>query len=138
MKKILFTVILSLMSFFTFSQKVYNFYGFGFDYVTNSTAQMSDLLKNGGTSKSVMRSNGFNLFEVDLDNKIFTHDYVNEDGLSAISKITNIQYTQEYVKFDVSTKDFGVLNCMISLNESSKYDFVVKYKKGSDTRVAMF
>jgi hypothetical protein len=128
------------MSFVSLAQSEFNFFGFGFNYIdyTSPQTKMESLLIYGPVKEPVLWSDGFNLFEINIDKKTFTHNYVNETGLGETSTITNLIKTEEYIKFNVTSKKFGPYTCMISLNTNSKYGFIVKYNKGNKTQIAFF
>ncbi len=141
MKNLILTIAFLFSTMLAFSQSEFNFVGMGFYYIdfTNPKSEMSYLLQNGPKSESAIWSDGFNHFEIHLDEKTFTHRYSGgEEGVKTVSKITNIVKTSDYVKFDVKTKDFGTLTCMVSLNDKSNYEFIVKYKNGNNTELAFY
>ncbi len=124
----------------TFSQTTFYFFGIGFTYcdITNKEIKVESLLKSGPVG-NVMKSDGFNHYEINLDTKNFIHRYAGENtGIREISKITNMVKTKDYIKFDVKTNEFGVITCLINLDPYCSNQFLVKYKNGSKTEVAFF
>lgn len=128
----------------TFSQTTFYFFGIGFTYcdITNKEIKVESLLKSGPVG-NVMKSEGFNHYEINLDTKTFIHNYAGENTrIEDVSKITNMVKTKEYIKFDVKTDEFGVITCYINKNknknQSNQNQFLVKYKNGSKTEVAFF
>ena len=140
MKNFVLTIAFLFSTALVFSQSYFNFAGIGFSYcdITDKNADIVSLLKSGPVG-DVMTSDGFNHFEINLDDKTFTHRYAgNEEGVKNVSKITNVVKTKDYVKFNVKTDDFGDLTCVISLNGNFKSEFIVKYKDGNKTEVAFY
>ncbi len=141
MKTIFLNLSFLFVSFISFCQTQFNFVGFGFykmDY-SNSKTSLSTLLQNGPNSQNTVWTEGFNHYEIDLDNKTFVHRYVGEnEGIKKVSVINNLVTTDDYVKFDINTEDFGNVTCLISLNTKFKSDLVFKYKSGNTTKVAFF
>lgn len=140
MKNFFLSIVFLFSTFLVFSQSNFNFVGIGFSYcdITNKNVDIISLLKSGPFG-DVMTSDGFNHFEIDLDNKTFTHRYAGDGvGVKDISKITNVVKTKDYVKFNVKTDNFGDLTCVISLNGNFKFEFIVKYKDGNKTEVAFY
>jgi hypothetical protein len=96
--------------------------------------------KNLGTK---LISDGFNHYEIDLKVKTFTHNYVSlesgaADRKEVISKITNLVETNNFVKFDVVTDDFGKMTLVINKNPSYNTALVVVFELDNKTYAATF
>ena len=55
-----------------------------------------------------------------------------------ISKITNLVETNNFIKFDVSTEDFGKMSLVINKNIQTDVDLVVVFKEDKKTYAAVF
>lgn len=145
MKKLFFV---SLLLFFVTSLKAqtkYNFFGlYGNDYydITNKKMKYEDILTSGNLGQKLLNG-GFNQYEINLEKKTFTHNYVTletgePDRKEVVSKITNLVYGKGFIKFNVTTKDFGKLNLVINKDDSDDIGFVVVFKESDKTYAAVF
>ena len=140
MKNFILTIVFITNSMLMFSQSIFNFVGIGFTYceITNKEIKVESLLESGPIG-DVKISNGFNHYEINLDTKTFIHRYAGENtGVKDVSKITNMVKTNEYIKFDVDTDEFGVITCLINQDPYCSNQFLVKYKNATKTEVSFF
>jgi hypothetical protein len=140
MKNFFLSIVFFFSTFLVFSQSKFNFVGIGFSYcdITDKNIKLESFLKTGPIG-NVMKSKGFNHYEINLNTKTFIHTYTGYNtGVEDISKITNLVKTKEYIKFDVKTDNFGTITCVINLDEDSDNSFIVKYKSGENVEVAFF
>ena len=101
-----------------------------------------DVLKGQNLGDGLF-SDGFNHSTIDLNAKTFTHNYISlesgvADGKEVISKITNLVETNNFIKFDVSTEDFGKMSLVINKNIQTDVDLVVVFKEDKKTYAAVF
>lgn len=145
MKKLFFV---SLLLFFVTSlsaQKVYNFFGlYGNDYydITDKKMKYEDILTSHNLGQT-LSNEGFNHYEINLEKKTFTHNYITLEtgepkGKEVVSDITNLIYGKTFIKFDVTTEDFGKVTLVINKDSSSDIDFVVVFKESNKTYAAVF
>jgi hypothetical protein len=145
MKKLFFV---SLLLFFVTSlsaQTKYNFFGlYGNDYydITDKKMKYEDILTSDNLGQKLLNG-GFNHYEINLEKKTFTHNYVTletgePDRKEVVSKITNLVYGKGFIKFNVTTKDFGKLNLVINKDNSDDIGFVVVFKESDKTYAAVF
>jgi hypothetical protein len=145
MKNLIFAAFVFLLSSSLYAQKQYNFYSmFGFNYydLTGKNMKYEDVLKGENLGDGLF-SDGFNHYTIDLNAKTFTHNYISlesgvADGKEVISKITNLVETDNFIKFDVSTEDFGKMSLVINKNIQTDVDLVVVFKEDKKTYAAVF
>ena len=144
MKNLFFVTIFFSFCLTLNSQTKYNFYSlYGFSYydITGKNMKSEDVLKGKNLGAKLI-SDGFNHYEIDLKVKTFTHNYVSlesgaADRKEVISKINNLVETNNFIKFDVDTDDFGKMTLVINKNTSYNIDFVVVFKLDNKTYAAV-
>lgn len=138
----------SLLLFFVTSlsaQTEYNFFGlYGNDYydITDKKIKYEDILTSDNLGQKLLNE-GFNHYKIDLEKKTFTHNYITLEtgepkGKEVVSEITNLVYGKKFIKFDVTTKDFGKVTLVINKDGLSDIGFVVVFKESNKTYAAVF
>ena len=120
MKNLIITAIFFLISFISFSQKI-KFLTSDWSYLITNPKDLTiddyeKILRSGGLNSS----QGLNYYDIDLDNKIYIHGYLDDSGENFVynkTKIEKLISNEKYIKFEVKTKDFGVVNCIIPKNK---------------------
>ena len=145
MKNLFFATIFFFFYLTLNSQTKYNFFslsGFTYYNITGKNMKSEDVLKGKNLGAKLI-SDGFNHYEIDLKVKTFTHNYVSlesgaADRKEVISKITNLVETNDFVKFDVVTDDFGKMTLVINKNPSYNTALVVVFELDNKTYAATF
>ena len=145
MKNLFFATIFFFFYLTLNSQTKYNFFslsGFTYYNITGKNMKSEDVLKGKNLGTKLI-SDGFNHYEIDLKVKTFTHNYVSlesgaADRKEVISKITNLVETNDFVKFDVVTDDFGKMTLVINKNPSYNTALVVVFELDNKTYAATF
>lgn len=145
MKKLFFLSLLLFSVTSLSAQTIYNFFGlYGNDYydITDKKIKYEDILTSKDLGQAFLNE-GFNHYEINLEKKTFTHNYITLEtgepkGKEVVSEITNLVYGKTFIKFDVTTKDFGKVTLVINKDTSSVIDFVVVFKESNKTYAAVF
>ena len=145
MKNLIFVTFIFLFNLTLNSQTKYNFFSLSeFTYydITGKNIKSEDVLKGKNLGTKLI-SNSFNHYEINLKVKTFTHNYVtlengSPDRKEVVSKITNLVETNDFIKFNVVTEDFGKMTLVINKNSKLDVDFVLVFKEDKKTYAAVF
>jgi hypothetical protein len=140
MKELIVTGIFIFLSLFSIAQGKINFMTFGFHRIdiTNNPKIKLEKFLNVVPSGNLSFWEGFNHYEIDLKNKLVIHIYVGEIQGEKL-KIFNLVESNDYYSFDVKGKGTTEeMSFLIPKSKNTKYNLLIKYKSGVNTRVALF